>query len=213
MNLINNNFILAIHSTNDFFGFAYRFIRNEKEKVELFSKKFDKNLTNNLIYDLKEFLPNESFRSIDRISISLGPANFNASRLIVVLARTISQQINCSLDSCSSFKLMAKRIGIKNNLLEKNNNSFWITKKLKHRGYLCGLYKILCEKKGEIIAEEIIKPNLYKKLPHDNPCFEVDNNIKDDLIELLNLSLNNLDKSIHNKWEDVLPIYPLSPTN
>ena len=205
-----NEFILAIHSTNDHFGFAYRSINRVQKKEELFKKKFDKNLTNNLVYDLKQFLPYKSFSSIQRISVSLGPANFNASRLIIVLARTISQQINCSLDSCSSFKLMAKRIAIQNNIIQ-HNHVFWITKKLKERGYLCGKYKIICNE--EIRIEEMIKPNLYKELPKDNISFLVDENIYDDLKELLNYSEFNHIKSVQSNWKDVLPIYPLSPTN
>ena len=205
-----NDIILAIHSTNDHFGFAYRRINQVKKKQELFKKKFDKNLTNNLVYDLKKFLPYESFTSIQRICVSLGPSNFNASRLIVVLARIISQQINCSLDSCSSFKLMAKRIAIQNNIIQ-HNHSFWITKKLKERGYLCGKYRILCNE--EIRIEEMIKPNLYKEYPKDNISFLVDENIDDDLKELLNYSEFNHMKSVLSNWKDVLPIYPLSPTN
>ena len=205
-----NKFILAIHSTKDHFGFAYKKINEVNEKEELFTKKFDRNLTNNLIYDLSEFLPEKSFSSIKRISVSLGPSNFNASRLIVVLARTISQQIQCSLDSYSSYKLMAKRIAIKNNIFE-HNQSFWITKKLKERGYLCGKYKIIINEKTKI--QELIKPNLYKKFPQDAICLQVDENIKDELKELLNYSLINHQESITNNWETVIPIYPLSPTH
>ena len=57
------------------------------------------------------------YKKLIKISVSVGPANFNASRLIVVLARTISLQLNCPVDSFSCFKLMSKRIALKNNLL------------------------------------------------------------------------------------------------
>ena len=205
-----NNFILALHSTNDNFGFAYKRINAVKDKPKIFTKKFEKNLTNNIIYDLREFLPTRSFNEIQRISISLGPANFNASRLIVVLARTISQQINCSLDSYSSFKLMAKRIAIKNKHF-RNNQSFWITKKLRNKGYLCGKYQIFWNNK--VTIKELIKPDLFSQFPEGCIHFEVEENIKDDLQELILYSLDNHKKSVINKWEDVLPIYPFSPTN
>ena len=116
--------ILVIHSTDTSFGFGYRKTNNLKSD-ELFIKKFDNDLCNNLINDLNKFISKENLQKINKLSVSIGPANFNASRLIVVLARTISQQINCPLDSFSSFEIMAKRIESKNNIL-KNKKSLWI---------------------------------------------------------------------------------------
>jgi len=121
--------ILGIYSTDNSFGFGYR-KNNTLESDELFIKKFDNDLCNNLINDLNKFISKENLQKINKLSVSIGPANFNASRLIVVLARTISQQINCPLDSFSSFEIMAKRIASKNNILT-NKKSFWIYKKLK----------------------------------------------------------------------------------
>ena len=118
---------LVIHSTDNSFGFGYR-KNNNLESDELFIKEFNNDLCNNLINDLNKFISKENLQKINKLSVSIGPANFNASRLIVVLARTISQQINCPLDSFSSFEIMAKRIASKNNIFT-NNKSFWIYKK------------------------------------------------------------------------------------
>ena len=84
--------ILVIHSTDNSFCFGYR-KHNALESDKFFIKKFDNDLCNNLINDLNEFISNENLQKINKLSVSIGPANFNASRLIVVLARTISQQI------------------------------------------------------------------------------------------------------------------------
>ena len=100
---------LAIHSTDHSFGFGYR-KNNDFVSDELFIKKFDNDLCNNLINDFNKFISQEDLQKVKKISVNIGPANFNASRLIVVLARTLSQQINCPLDSFSAFELMAKRI-------------------------------------------------------------------------------------------------------
>ena len=83
----------VIHSTDNSFCFGYR-KKNTLESDKLFIKKFDNDLCNNLINDLDKFISKENLQKINKLSVSIGPANFNASRLIVVLARTISQQIN-----------------------------------------------------------------------------------------------------------------------
>ena len=204
---------LAIHSTDNSFGFAYR-KKNNNLLDNFFIKKFDKDLCNNLIVDLTNFIRKENFQKIDKISVSIGPANFNASRQIIVLARTLSQQINCSLDSFSSFELMAKRIALKNNIFS-NKKSFWIFKKLKRRGYIAGQYEInITKKTKEIITiKEITIPKLFEELINIDSSYEADYDVLEDLTELLNLSNKNYQNSSFNSWNEVLPLYPMSPIN
>ena len=213
-NIDNNKFILAIHSTNDLFGFGYKDLNNNATKDNFSIKKLDKDLSKNLISTLAEFLNKKQFESIARISISVGPANFNASRQIVVCARAISQQLNCSLDKYSSFKIMAKRIAIKNDFLD-NNQYFWIIKRLKNRGYIAGKYRIniLNNANSDIYIEEIISPKLYKQFLKKEAYFEAEYDIEDELKQLLELSTRNHEKLIQNHWANVLPIYPIEPVN
>ena len=213
-NIDNNKFILAIHSTNDLFGFGYKGLNNNTTKNNFSIKKLDKDLSKNLISTLAEFLNKKQFESIARISISVGPANFNASRQIVVCARAISQQLNCSLDKYSSFKIMAKRIAIKNAFLD-NNQYFWIIKRLKNRGYIAGKYRIniLKNENSDIYIEEIISPKLYKQFLKKEAYFEAEYDIEDELKQLLELSTRNHKKLIQNHWANVLPIYPIEPVN
>jgi len=163
INQRENYSTLVIHSSDNSFGFGYR-KNNDLESDELFIKKFDNDLCNNLINDLNKFISKENLQKINKLSVSIGPANFNASRLIVVLARTISQQINCPLDSFSSFEIMAKRIASKNNIFT-NKKSFWIYKKLKRKGFIAGNY-VVCtsdDKKENLIIREKVVPKIFQE--------------------------------------------------
>jgi tRNA A37 threonylcarbamoyladenosine modification protein TsaB len=146
--------------------------------------------------------------------VSIGPANFNASRLIVVLARTISQQINCPLDSFSSFEIMAKRIASKNNIFT-NKKSFWIYKKLKRKGFIAGKYEICHDEKtpSGLVIRETVLPKVIKELESKELFFEAIFDDKEDLKELLDLSNKNSLNSNVDSWEKVLPLYPISPIN
>jgi len=202
---------LVIHSTENSFGFGYR--KNKTlESDELFIKKFDNDFCNNLINDLNKFISKENLQKINKLSVSIGPANFNASRLIVVLARTISQQINCPLDSFSSFEIMAKRIALKNNIFI-NKKSFWIYKKLKRKGFIAGKYEIYdgAQNKDDLNIREILSPKVIKELDSKELFFQADYEDEEDLKELLDLSNKNLLNS--NEWQKVLPLYPISPIN
>ncbi len=204
---------LVIHSTDNSFGFGLR-ANNDTESNKLFMKKFDKDLSNNLIVDFNKFISRENLQKVNKLSVSTGPANFNASRLIVVLARTISQQINCPLDSFSSFEIMAKRIALKNDIFKKKQ-SFWIYKKLKRQGFIAGKYEIFNkeQKNGGLIIKEIVLPKVVKELESKELFFEANFKDKEDLKELLDLSNKNLLNSNLNSWQKVLPLYPISPIN
>ena len=209
---IKNYPTLAIHSTDNSFGFGYR-KNNKLASDELFIKKFDNDLCNNLICDFNKFISKEDLQKVNKISVSTGPNNFNASRLIVVLARTISQQINCPLDSFSSFEIMAKRIASKNNIFT-NKKPFWIYKKLKRKGFIAGKYEICHnEKNADLIIRENVIPKVIKELDRNELYFEANHEDKEDLTELLNLSNKNLINTNKNSWQKVLPLYPISPIN
>ena len=203
---------LVIHCTDHTFGFGYKKSNNESNK--LFIKKFDNDLCNNLIVEFNNFISKEKLKKVNKISVSIGPANFNASRLIVVLARTIAQQINCPLESYSSFEIMAKRIALKNNIFT-NKQSFWIYKKLKRKGFIAGKYEIFLkeEQNDDLLIRETIMPKVFKELEIKELVFEANYEDEADLIELLNLSNKNLLNCIVNSWQKVLPLYPLSPIN
>ena len=205
--------ILVIYSNDNSFGFGFR-KNNNSESDELFIKKFDNDLCNNLINDLNKFISKENLQKINKLSVSVGPANFNASRLIVVLARTISQQINCPLDSFSSFEIMAKRIASKNNIFI-NKKSFWIYKKLKRKGVIAGKYEICDNEKNpsELVIRETVLPKVVNELDSKELFFEAIYDAKKDLKELLDLSSKNLLNSNVDNWKKVLPLYPISPIN
>ncbi len=204
---------LVIHSTDTSFGFGFR-KNNDAGSDELFIKEFDKDLCNNLIVDFNKFISKENLQKVSKMSVSIGPANFNASRLIVVLARTISQQINCPLDSFSSFEIMAKRIALKNNIFI-NKKLFWIYKKLKRKGFIAGKYEICHKEKNssDLVIRETVLPKVIKELDIKELTFEANYDDKEDLKELLDLANKNLLNSNIDSWRKVLPLYPISPIN
>ncbi len=211
--LKQNHHSLVIHSTDNSFGFGHR-KNNKRDSDELFIKNFDNDLCNNLINDFNKFISKENLQKVNKISVSIGPANFNASRLIVVLARTISQQLNCPLDSFSSFEIMAKRIASKNNIFV-NKQSFWIYKKLKRKGFIAGKYEIYNneQKNTNIVVRETVSPKVIKEFESKEIFFEANYEDKDDLRELLDLSNKNILNKNANSWQKVLPLYPISPIN
>ena len=128
------------------------------------------------------------------------------------MARTIAQQINCSLDSMSSFHIMAPRLY---KYLDQNQkfNPFWIKDILPRRGIIAGKYKLIKIHQESDFHEfsEIISPQLISNDKEINPSIKASNNIEKDIISLINFSQHCENSNIQSNWQKTLPIYPTSP--
>ena len=109
---------------------------------------------------------------------------------------------------------MAKRIASKNNIFT-NKKSFWIYKKLKRKGFIAGKYEICHDEKNSanLIIRETVLPKVIKELEIQELSFEATYDDKEDLKELLDLSNNTLLNTNVDSWQQVLPLYPISPIN
>ncbi len=105
------------------------------------------------------------------------------------MARTLAQQIDCSLDSMSSFHLMAPRL-YKNLDQTQIYNPFWIKDILPRRGIIAGKYELIKIHQEEDFYEfsEIIPPQLISNKKEINPSIKASDNIEKDIISLINFS-------------------------
>ena len=106
----NSKYLLALHSCSESFGIAIKDTENPEKIIE--SKVFNigRSLSNKLFSCIETILPRKFWKQIIRISVAKGPGGFTSTRLTISMARTMAQQIDCSLDSMSSFHLMAPRL-------------------------------------------------------------------------------------------------------
>ena len=123
---------MALHSCSEYFGIAIKDTENPEKIIKSEVFNIGRSLSNKLFSCIETILPRKFWKQIIRISVAKGPVSFTSTRLTISMARTIAQQINCSLDSISSFHLMAPRLYkdlAKNEIL----NPFWITDVLPRR--------------------------------------------------------------------------------
>ena len=207
-----SKYLLALHSTSESFGIAVKDIE-EKEtiiKSEVFN--IGRALSNKLFSCIETILPRKFWKQIIRISVAKGPGSYTSTRLTISMARTIAQQINCSLDSMSSFHIMAPRL-YKYLDQNQNFNPFWIKDILPRRGIIAGKYQLSKIHKESDFYEfsEIISPQLINNESLINPSIEVANDIEKDIISLINFSQFCQNLKVQSNWQKTLPIYPTSP--
>ncbi len=207
-------YLLALHSCSESFGIAVKEADNREIIIKSEVFNIGRSLSNKLFSCIEKILPRNFWKQIIRISVAKGPGGFTSTRLTISMARVIAQQINCSLDSMSSFHLMAPRL-YKN--LNENNifDPFWIKDILPRRGVLAGKYKLIKVHKESNFHEfdELVSPQLINKEQRLYPSINASNSIEKDIIELIKYSQYCHNLEVQSNWEKILPIYPTSPVD
>ncbi len=207
-----SKYLLALHSCSESFGIAVKDIENPERIVKSEVFNIGRSLSNKLFICMEKMLPRKFWKQILRIAVAKGPGSFTSTRLTISMARTIAQQIDCSLDSISSFHLMAPRL-YKDLKPNETSNPFWIKDILPRRGIVAGKYQLIKIDKDSNFHEfsELIPPKLISNEKEIIPAIKASNNIEKDIISLINYSQYCQNLKVNFNWEETLPIYPTSP--
>ena len=207
-----SKYLLALHSCSESFGIAVKDTENTETiiKSEIFNT--GRSLSNKLFSCIEKVLPRKFWKQIIRISVAKGPGSFTSTRLTISMARIIAQQIDCSLDSISSFHLMAPRL-YKNLHQNQVFNPFWIKDLLPRRGTIAAKYQLIKIHEESSFHEfiELTTPQLITNDKDINPSINASNNIEKDIISLINFSQHCQNLKVNSHWGKALPIYPTSP--
>ncbi len=210
----NRNIVLALHSSTETLGVACMDLRETPLKLKKRTFPLGRDLSNSLLSCINEVCPYENWKQLARLAVATGPGGFTGTRLTIVMARTLAQQIACPLDGISSFALMATRLSEK---LDPKfmDKPFWITQQLNRRGIVAGCYQLISHAKENSVrkALELEVPKLLACDAKLEPSVDVEEDVETDVQHLLELSLEAHLTSKDGNWVDVLPIYPTSPVD
>jgi tRNA threonylcarbamoyl adenosine modification protein YeaZ len=207
--------ILALHSCTETFAVGVQSLahpagREEPPRIGLFP--LGRALANDLFACLESVLPAPSWSALTRLAVATGPGGFTATRVTVVLARTLAQQLALPLDGLSSFQLMARRLW--RGLEGPQDGPFWLVQDLPRHGVVAGLYEADPTAPGGVAERR--PPVLCRQPEHliamaPVPVFQARHQLPDDLEQLLAFSGAAARAGLPSPWERVLPIYPTSP--
>ncbi len=207
-------FLLAMHSSSETLGVAVHDIRNSTEQILHSTFPIGRKLSNSLFNCVEEIIPSQNWSRLCRLAVAIGPGGFTGTRLSVVMARTLAQQLDCPLDGISSFALMAPRLARKLKFNEKNE-PFWIVKNLPRRGDIAGRY--LVKKNSEVFPKEevheLIEPHLLNPGFDCSPSLQAEEDVEADVLQLLAICLAAHKEGKQSHWSEVTPIYPTSPVD
>ncbi len=207
----NAHFLLALHSSSETLGLGLMDLREPFDCIKTATFPVGRKLSNCLLSCVNELLPFDQWSQIARLSVATGPGGFTGTRLTIVMARTLAQQLSCNLDGLSTFSLVAMRLAVDFDI-ENYRNPFWIVQPLK-RGIVAGKYQIssFMNSGGRRNILELATPKLFTSDANLSPSVlaEVDAGI--DVENLLVYSFEAHQLGTVSNWNEVLPIYPTSP--
>ena len=196
--------LLAMHSSTERFGVALQDPSTPASPSRALVFEDGRGLSNTLISRVEALLPRQRWCELDALAVATGPGGFTGTRLSVVMARTLAQQLDCPLLGLSSYALMAARLA---RALPESQQPFWISRVLPRRGRVGGRYAV-----REDQVEELVSPRL---LADDQqlagPVLDADERVEEDVLVLLQRLRDAWDAQESRPWQTVLPIYPTSP--
>jgi tRNA threonylcarbamoyl adenosine modification protein YeaZ len=202
---------LALHSSSDCLGVGLADLSESAGETRTAAFPLGRSLSNDLFVCLESVLPASRWREIARLAVATGPGGFTGTRLTVVLARTLAQQLDVPLDGFSSFLLIARRLWIGGIVSEAQAERFTLVQDLPRRGLVAGGYGRDPSALGGLAERS--SPRLYRtaaELP-PGPQLEARVDPERDVRQLLELSRAAAAAGRTGAWEPVLPLYPTSP--
>ena len=198
--------LLALHSSTPVLGVAVLHLEDPEGTRCVLTRPAGRELTNGLLGAVEELLPAQHWHNIARLAVATGPGGFTGTRLTVVMARTLAQQLQCPLDGVSSFALMAPRLA-RDADLASTADPFWIVQTLPRRGRVAGAYRV--GPHGEV--EEMETPHLLAEDAQPSQALSMEENVDADVSRLLDLCFEAHRTGVSAPWNGVLPHYPTSP--
>lgn len=198
------SWLLALHSSSPVLGVGVRWLEPGAEPQQRTAAfPLGRALANDLLACVEQLLPADQWPQLSRLAVATGPGGFTGTRLTVVLARTLAQQLQVPLDGISSFLLVARRLELQ--------QPTWLTQELPRRGVVAGLYGPDPDALGGMAELQVprLVPSLeaLSALPHQ-PAEVLP---PADVAQLLDLSAAAQTRGLAAPWQPVLPLYPTSP--
>ena len=123
---------LALHSCSPALGLALL----DGGQSRSLAHPLGRQLANGLFEAVEQLLPAARWPDLQWLAVATGPGGFTGTRLTVVLARTVAQQLGCPLWGWGSFELIARRRQQELQGLD----ACWIGQTLPRRGVVAGRY-------------------------------------------------------------------------
>jgi tRNA threonylcarbamoyl adenosine modification protein YeaZ len=204
---------LALHTTSPQLGLAIGNLDREKSALSR-SKTYDlgRDLSTHLHYYLLEFIQPQTWQDLAYIAVAKGPGSFTGTRIGVVAARTLAQQLNIPLFGISSLAAIAW--SVKNNY--PLNTKLSIEMPATRGELFAAIYQCAGDDRlTTVMADMTTTPQQWQErlteLGGDCQKITTPANLGYTVDSILELATIERDRGKQSQWWDVEPFYGQSP--
>ncbi|MDJ0690386.1 MAG: tRNA (adenosine(37)-N6)-threonylcarbamoyltransferase complex dimerization subunit type 1 TsaB [Xenococcaceae cyanobacterium MO_188.B32] len=214
-----NKYGLAFHTTTPQLGISIgNFVDNNRSQVW----DLGRDLSVYLHQSLGEFLQPQTWQDLEFIAVAKGPGGFTGTRIGVVAARTLAQQLDIPLYGVSSLAAVALAyVNTSKEILAENNNqnNYFIAVQMKARQeqFFVAIYRFLLQDNSlqTYLPDTIMTIEEWQKtlsnLKQPYQLIKAPNNLADTVTSVLELAYQQWQKGRVTSWLEVLPFYGQHP--
>jgi tRNA threonylcarbamoyl adenosine modification protein YeaZ len=205
-----NKYGLALHTTSPQLGLAISNFTDDT-RSQIWDLGLD--LSAHLHLNLAEFLKPQTWQNLEFIGVAKGPGSFTATRIGVVTARTLAQQLDIPLYAISSLAAVAW------SEIKKIDPSILIAVQMEARRnqLFVGIYQSSANNFGlkEYLPDTVIHSETWQqtldKLETNYKLIETPTNLGNTVTNILELAYFNWQQGKRPNWEQALPFYGQHP--
>ncbi|OKH17086.1 tRNA (adenosine(37)-N6)-threonylcarbamoyltransferase complex dimerization subunit type 1 TsaB [[Limnothrix rosea] IAM M-220] len=199
---------LAFHTTTPQLGFASLNLETGDRHSQVWD--LGRALSSELHSYLQNFMADHSWESLKFLAVAKGPGGFTSTRIGVVVARTLAQQLNLPLYGISTLAAIAWHL-----CSTETNQKVAISLPARRGEVFGAIYRITSEGVTTVVEDQLFLPETFEKLALEEKAMV--GRSPDDLgitvVDVLDLAYLQWQQNPDSPWGKVTPFYGQHPVH
>ena len=212
-----NKYALAFHTSSPQLGLA---ISNFAGDTRCQTWNLGRDLSTHLHQNLTEFMTPQTWGDLEFIAVAQGPGSFTSTRIGIVTARTLAQQLDVPLFAISTLAAKAwfqakKDLGTSEQLTPQPSLALQMP---AQRGQLfTAIYQVFLEDSTltQLLPDSVMTPETWKQslesLKNPYQLLDVSGDLGTNALSVLELAYGRWQEGKHPHWSEALPFYGQHP--
>ena len=207
--LDSKKYAIALHTSTPQLGIA---VNNYAGDSRSQTWDLGRGLASGLHKYLAEILRPQTWQDLEFIAVAKGPGGFTGTRVGVVTARTIAQQLNIPLFGISNLAAVAAQ-NIEDDVLEPRLLAVQMDAR---RGELfVGIYQVDNQRLRTYMQDTLMTQAVWQKtlqdLQHPYQLVIAEGNVAASVINVLDLAYTQWQEGKQSHWSEIVPYYGQHP--
>ncbi|NJO94842.1 MAG: tRNA (adenosine(37)-N6)-threonylcarbamoyltransferase complex dimerization subunit type 1 TsaB [Hyellaceae cyanobacterium CSU_1_1] len=203
--LDSNKYAIALHTSTPQLGIA---INNYAGDSRSQIWDLGRDLASGLHQHLAELLLPQTWQDLAFIAVAKGPGGFTGTRVGVVTARTVAQQLNIPLFGISNLAAIAAAQNY------QGDNLLAVQMDARREQLFVGIYQITSRGLSTYMQDTLMTQTVWQQIlanlrPHQ--LIIADEQIAASVTNVLDLAYTDWQQGQHSHWSEIIPYYGQHP--